>query len=141
NLGLRYSISPPQREVNGLYYNYDPVTRSMVVPTEKALASVQAAWPTTIPVVTAGRVGFPDKLINTDKNNFAPRVGFAYRLGSGNRTVVRGAYGVYYFPVVGGSGGFALLQSSTGPFGVTETFQNTPGRVQFVFPNPFGTSV
>lgn len=92
-------------------------------------------------MVTAGQAGFPTKLVNTDKNNFAPRFGFAYRLGSGDKTVVRGAYGVYYFPVVGGGGGFVLLQSSTGPFAVTESFQNTPSNIQFVFPSPFGAAV
>ncbi len=35
-------------------------------------------------------------IANTDKNNFAPRIGFAYRLGDSGRTVVRGAYGMFY---------------------------------------------
>ena len=35
-------------------------------------------------------------LASTDKNNFAPRIGFAYRLGNSGRTVVRGAYGMFY---------------------------------------------
>lgn len=30
------------------------------------------------------------------KNNFAPRVGFAYSLGEKNTTVVRGAFGLFY---------------------------------------------
>ena len=35
-------------------------------------------------------------IANTDKNNFAPRIGFAYRVGDSDRTVVRGAYGMFY---------------------------------------------
>ncbi len=35
-------------------------------------------------------------LASTDKNNFAPRVGFAYRIGNSGRTVMRGAYGIFY---------------------------------------------
>jgi len=31
---------------------------------------------------------------NPDRNNWAPRVGFAYRFGQG--TVVRGGYGIFY---------------------------------------------
>lgn len=31
-----------------------------------------------------------------DKNNFAPRIGFAYNLLGDNRTVLRGSYGIYY---------------------------------------------
>lgn len=33
--------------------------------------------------------------VKTDKNNFAPRVGFSYRLGS--KSVVRGGYGISYY--------------------------------------------
>jgi hypothetical protein len=35
-------------------------------------------------------------LIEPDRNNFAPRLGFAYRLSG--RTVLRGAYGIFYTP-------------------------------------------
>jgi len=43
-----------------------------------------------------GRLGF---LTHPDRNNFAPRFGFAWDLASG-RLVVRGGYGVYYNPFV-----------------------------------------
>lgn len=34
--------------------------------------------------------------INKDTNNWAGRMGFAYRLGSGGKQVIRGGYGMYY---------------------------------------------
>ncbi|MBI2687990.1 MAG: TonB-dependent receptor [Acidobacteria bacterium] len=34
--------------------------------------------------------------INKDTNNWAGRAGFAYRLGSGGKQVIRGGYGMYY---------------------------------------------
>lgn len=34
--------------------------------------------------------------INTDANNIAPRVGFTWLIGSNQKTVVRGGYGMYY---------------------------------------------
>jgi hypothetical protein len=34
--------------------------------------------------------------VKADKNNFSPRVGFAYRLGADNRTVFRGGFGIFH---------------------------------------------
>jgi hypothetical protein len=36
--------------------------------------------------------------IPTDKNNFAPRVGFAWDVFSDHRTIVRGGFGIFYAP-------------------------------------------
>ncbi|MGE5644253.1 MAG: TonB-dependent receptor domain-containing protein [Acidobacteriota bacterium] len=44
---------------------------------------------------TANEVGFPSGLLPADNNNFAPRIGVAFRLT--DRTVLRGGYGIYYW--------------------------------------------
>jgi hypothetical protein len=44
---------------------------------------------------SAGDAGFPSSLWNMPKNNWAPRIGAAYTIG--DKTVLRGAYGVYYW--------------------------------------------
>ena len=44
----------------------------------------------------AGVPAVEDTLIPNDKNNFAPRVGFAFRLNDAGSLVVRGGYGIYY---------------------------------------------
>lgn len=49
-----------------------------------------------VDVVEAQRLGLPGRtLIRTDGNNFAPRVGVAYRPW-GNRTVLRSGFGIYF---------------------------------------------
>ncbi|MBA2527518.1 MAG: TonB-dependent receptor [Pyrinomonadaceae bacterium] len=73
NLGLRYDLFPASTEKSGRLGNYDPVTRTVL------LAS-----------------GSDDSLIETDKNNFGPRVGFAYAFGPERNMVVRGGYGLLY---------------------------------------------
>ena len=45
---------------------------------------------------TADQAGLPETLINTDKNNFSPRVGFAWRLDESNKTVLRGGFGLFH---------------------------------------------
>jgi Carboxypeptidase regulatory-like domain len=46
--------------------------------------------------VLPGQNGFSDTLINPDRNNFSPRLGFAYRPGTKRNLVVRGGFGLYY---------------------------------------------
>jgi outer membrane receptor protein involved in Fe transport len=74
NLGLRYEYSTPPREKNNQFANFDPETGTMIFATDGDI--------------------FERALIHPDRNNFAPRFGFAYSPTS--RWVIRGAYGVFY---------------------------------------------
>jgi hypothetical protein len=75
NLGLRYELYPgyPWVEVGdrGGFFDLN-----------------------TLSVIQVGTGGVPRNGVKLDKNNFAPRIGFAYRLF--DKTALRGAYGVYY---------------------------------------------
>jgi hypothetical protein len=73
NLGLRYEIDKPITEVNGLLSNLLPGRGNFVVGSDEL-----------------------PRLHKLDKNNFAPRVGFAYRLTDDGRWTVRGGGGVYH---------------------------------------------
>ncbi len=75
NLGLRYELQQPLKEATGRLATFVPVLRE---------------------VVRSGDPRFPEALIQTDKNNFGPRVGFALRLFGDDRTVLRGGAGVYH---------------------------------------------
>lgn len=74
NLGLRYEYATPPREKNNQFSNFDPVTGTVFFAKDGDI--------------------FDRALIHPDRNNFAPRAGFAYTLTP--RVVLRGAYGIFY---------------------------------------------
>ncbi|MEO5926134.1 MAG: TonB-dependent receptor [Bryobacteraceae bacterium] len=41
-------------------------------------------------------IGLDTSRINRDRNNYGPRVGFAYKLNQSGRTLIRGGWGMYY---------------------------------------------
>jgi hypothetical protein len=136
NLGVRYDLNPPYHEKHSRFFQFDPATGRVVVPDEKGLAAVNALFPKhLIPVALAKDAGFPGSLFRTDKSNFAPRFGFAYRPLASADFVVRGGYGIYIDPNTA-----SLYNASTGgPFISNESFTNsiTAGVPLFRFPQGF----
>src|SRR5204863_3819070 len=110
NLGLRYEVVTPFVENNDLMANFDfsfvdPTTGAkgrFVIPSDRALPFLDTRV-IDLGVVTADKSGLDvgRALVRTDKNNFAPRIGFALRLG--DKSVVRGGYG-FYFPTTAAQG-------------------------------------
>ena len=101
NLGVRYELVTPFVEKDGLLVNFDPNFINptngrhgrFVVPTSDVIPFIDPAM-VAYGVVTAKEAGVSKGLINADKNNFAPRVGLAWRLNE--NTVLRGGYGLFY---------------------------------------------
>lgn len=100
NLGLRYELITPFVEKDDLMVNFDPTTSvhpefkgRFIVPSEKTFALLDPRF-VSYGVVTAKEAGVGRGLVKTDKNNFAPRLGVAWRLSDKN--VLRGGYGIYY---------------------------------------------
>jgi hypothetical protein len=105
NLGLRYElpIVPQSTTGNGTILNPEQT------------AFIPAQVPSKIPFHQA------------DRNNFAPRFGFAYRLPS--RFVIRGGFGLYYNP---NQTNTYTLATTNPPFSTIFTFNNTPTTVNFL---------
>jgi hypothetical protein len=105
NAGVRYELLWPYVEENGHLVNLD-------VPDDFSNAA---------PVVAGGSGAFtgefPAALLLTDRNNLAPRIGFAWRSGRG--FVTRGGYGVSYN--AGAYAAIARQLASQPPFAVTST--------------------
>jgi hypothetical protein len=100
NIGLRYELITPFVEKNDLLVNFDPNFTSpsgrkgrFVVPTADVLPFIDPAM-ISYGVVTAAEAGVSRGLLNTDKNNFAPRLGIAWRLN--DNSVLRGGYGLFF---------------------------------------------
>jgi hypothetical protein len=88
-------------------------------------------------VVLAKDVGFPSSLIFPYYKDFAPRFGFAWRPFGGNRSVVRGGYGIFY-----GNNLWNPVRNDLAnvyPFSVAETLnKNTSKPELLTLQNPLG---
>ena len=117
NLGLRWDVYTPYYEEDDKLANYDPETQSLVIP---------------------GENGVPRSTIDTDWNNFGPRLGFNYLLS--DKTAIRGGYGVFYSL---DRGGIDRQLTENPPGVVTEyRFGGVPGsRVRLSDPIPLPTEV
>jgi hypothetical protein len=100
NLGLRYEVLTPFVDKNDLMVNFDPNGTGnngrkgrFVVPTADVIPRIHPFF-VTYGVVTAEEAGVGRGLVNTDKNNLAPRVGAAWRLTE--NSVIRGGFGLFY---------------------------------------------
>jgi len=151
NLGLRYELHPPLKETN---YNTafflpdysaqiqgETVNGAVVVPNQKALSYtdpnlVSAIYPT--PILTAKQANLPETLRYTYKNDWGPRIGFAWRVFGNDKTVLRGGWGRFIESPLGFSlvSGWAVHASYVGNFynGPTSQTDSTP-LLSFI--NPF----
>jgi len=104
NLGVRYEFATPQWEKNNRLANFDPATQTLIQAKNGSL--------------------YDRSLVNPQYNNWAPRIGFAYKASP--NTVIRSAYGISYvqFNRLGGEN----LLSYNGPNIVDAIIDQTPAR-------------
>jgi hypothetical protein len=133
NLGFRWDLNTPVfEEQDRINYGFDT---QAINPVSAKINQQQFPG-----YQVRGGLGFVDVDGNPrypyqfDKNNVQPRVGFAYRLGE--KTVVRGGYGLYYLNVTG--------TSDSNGFGITTPLiTSLDGDRTSTFPlsNPFSQGI
>jgi hypothetical protein len=109
NLGLRYELNSVVRDIRGGTRNFDFRTQQL--------------FP---------EPGVPGPLYNGDHNNFAPRVGLAFRPFRDAKTVVRASYGVFYN--VNMYNNFSESSKNV-PFSSSINELNNPGQVRIRMAN------
>ena len=144
--GVRYMYQTPWwfKDHNATFW--DRENNKLVLQQSSSTLTVppgaNAAEIAAYPFETTGAIGAPLNYFNDDKDNWAPRVGFAYRPSSNNRTVIRGGWGVYYAFNAGWVGPIQSMMNI--PWGASQSFSTQlPGNLttaympDITFTNPF----
>jgi len=149
NFGLRWEYHPmftdSLNNVGNFLPNYYSIVNgqtvhgAVVVPDARinGIDSNFAGSISPTPILTATQAGLPQSLRNSDKNDFAPRFGFAWR--PADKTVIRGGYGRFIETELG----HALYANWGIPTGYFGQFTNTivNGKPTLTFPYPFPSNL
>ncbi len=127
NLGLRYDYYIPQWDTHNNILGFFPGTQSTVFP---------AAPPD---ILYPGDPGTPNRaLVYPDKNNFAPRFGFAWDMLGNAKLVMRGGFGIFYDIE---DGALNLQFGAEPPYGaVSNIIPNSLAQGVDPIADPFGAS-
>ncbi|RMG52944.1 MAG: hypothetical protein D6723_07885, partial [Acidobacteria bacterium] len=125
NLGVRYEFFGSASDIFGRLQTFDPAQYRTGGPPNGFVLAGNARGRFRVPGVPL----VSDTLLDSeDPNNFAPRLGFAYRPSAGYRLVIRGGYGLFYDRLSNQPQFFAVGATPFGEFSVS------------IFPTLFGTA-
>jgi hypothetical protein len=132
NFLLDYSSVVDGRRING----------AVVISNQKAFGILNSDFAEAIaptPILTAAQAGIPESLRFSQKTDFSPRFGFAWRPLADGKLVIRGGYGRF----IQGSLG-ALLGAAYAIHSANQSFYNQQivnGKPTLTFPYPFPTKL
>lgn len=121
NLGVRYTPWLPAVDRVAPQVGFEPGVQSVQAPNAP------------LGLLFSGDNGLPHAIWNRNMDNFAPRVGFAYDVKGDAKTVVRGAYGIFFRPIP------LNIQRFTGN---TAAFRSLATNISdpLSFENPYGNA-
>jgi hypothetical protein len=155
NLGLRYELHPPIHDIHSNGAAFEPsysgpgtisgstVQGAVVVPNSQAESLASTALESAIaptPILTSAEAGIPSDLRFTDKTDWGPRLGFAWRPYAGDKTVLRGGWGRFIESPLGFSlvSGWAVHSSFLATYNQDYAADGVTPLISF--PNPFNTA-
>ena len=108
NLGLRWEYNQPINDRDRTLMGFDEKNKAVILPRSLGdLAQLKVVLPSIVNTytqlgmkfTTAKEAGLPDNLVYSNKWDFGPRAGFAYRLNSGGKAMVlRSGYSLFAYP-------------------------------------------
>jgi hypothetical protein len=138
-LGLRYELAGAWNEKDLMLANFQATDGGYHIVANKevwallppGLSDPSSPWYSHVKL--ASDVGAPNTLVNADKNNWSPRVGFAQRLDQQGKTVLRGGFGLFH-PTAAVQGIRDLLAANEFRY----TIQRSPGPFAHAFSQGVG---
>jgi Carboxypeptidase regulatory-like domain len=135
DLGVRYELFTPQKERNNKLGTFDTTDGTLL----DGQGDRYSVNPATGNLLKVGSANLGDTLYNQPHLNFAPRVGFDYRLFN-DTAVIRGGYGIYYDQLVVGNGEYQNYGLGP-PYILIKSYTNQVGAAPATWNDPFPTGV